>query len=77
MRGGYTKKEIQDAVLAVLSPLSVQGGGYLRVLKPYSGELDSASLMAESSCRLSSSHTHPQRTGRVRAWAPPRRSAST
>ena len=48
MRGGYTKKNIQDAILAALAPLSVQGGGYARVLKPYSGELDSASLMADA-----------------------------
>ena len=48
MQGGYTKKKIQDALIAALLPLSVQGGGYLRVLKPYSGELDSASLLADA-----------------------------
>jgi hypothetical protein len=48
MTGWYTKKEIQDAMLTALGALSVEGGGYVRVLQPYSGALDEANLLAEA-----------------------------
>jgi len=38
MSGGYTSKEILDAVVEVLRPLSVEGGGYARQLEAVSLE---------------------------------------
>lgn len=44
MSDGYTKREIEDALLQALVPLSVRGGGYVHTLRPYRGELTLAGL---------------------------------
>ena len=48
MPGGYSKAELESAVIQALSPLSVQGGGYLRALRPYRGELLAGDILPEA-----------------------------
>lgn len=51
MGGGYTKKEIMDAVVETLRPLSVQGGGYAKQLEAR-GAGEKASGFLEEALRL-------------------------
>src|SRR5512135_2838602 len=48
MPGGYSKAELESAVIQALSPLSVQGGGYLRALRTYRGELLAGDILPEA-----------------------------
>lgn len=48
MPGGYSKKELEDAVIRALGPLSVQGGGYVRSIRPYRGDLSAAGMIPEA-----------------------------
>lgn len=48
MPGGYSKKELEDAVIQALRPLSVQGGGYVRQVRPYRGDLSAAGMLPEA-----------------------------
>jgi len=48
MSTGYTKAELEDAIVSALAPLSVQGGGYLRALSAYRGELSRPGLAHET-----------------------------
>lgn len=48
MSDGYAKSELEDALVQALRPLSIEGGGYLRVLGLYRGELGQQGLMPEA-----------------------------
>ena len=48
MSGGYTKSEVEAAILAALFPLSVGGGGNVRILETYKGEFSAAGVMPEA-----------------------------
>ena len=48
MSDGYAKNELEDALVQALRPLSIEGGGYLRVLGLYRGELGQQGLMPEA-----------------------------
>jgi len=48
MSAGHTKTAIEDAILAALRPLSLQAGGYIRVLGPYRGEPEPGGLVGEA-----------------------------
>jgi len=48
MTGGYTKSELEDAVLKALYPLSVNGGGSVRTMLPYRGEASARGLLSEA-----------------------------
>lgn len=37
-----TRAQVEDAVLALLAPLTIPGGGYVQVLKPFAGDLSPA-----------------------------------
>jgi len=39
MSGGYTKAELERALTDALAPLTLRGGGYVRTVEPYRGEL--------------------------------------
>ena len=48
MSEGYTKNEMENALVQALKPLSLEGGGYLRILGLYRGELAQQGLMPEA-----------------------------
>jgi len=48
MSAGYSKDDIEDAILTALRPLGVQAGGYLRVLGPYRGDPEPGGLVGEA-----------------------------
>ena len=41
----YSFKDYEDAIINALMPLHVKNGGYLRVIKGYTGELDADEIM--------------------------------
>jgi phage gp37-like protein len=48
MSEGYSKNELEEALVQALRPLYVEGGGYLRSLGLYRGELSGPGLMPEA-----------------------------
>jgi len=48
MNGGYTKREIIDAVVEALKPLSVQGGGYVKQLEARGPDKTGSDLLDEA-----------------------------
>lgn len=48
MPGGYSKSELEGAVIQALSPLSIQGGGYVRSVRPYRGETLAVDMLPEA-----------------------------
>jgi len=48
MSAGYTKNEIESAILDTLRPLGRDSGGYVRVLEPYREDPDPAVMSGEA-----------------------------
>jgi len=48
MGAGYTKSEIEAAILETLRPLEHESGGYVRVIGPYRGEVEAGGLVGEA-----------------------------
>jgi len=48
MSDGYTKKEVEEAIVKALEPLSAQGGGYIRSVRPFRGELSPSGILQDA-----------------------------